>query len=223
LRYSKTLTVTLAISLLFVAAIIASCSTSPTSSPASLSNADLSSTPTSLPRPAIGGPPGYEDAYVNGNTVRINAIEVKQNPTGKAQADLYEVIYPFDPATGTELSGSWPDTPQCDPCDHTGNGDTPDDYHDHVLDSQPSNPGHGEYNALWHVYLIMPNYTNDATHNAAVNDMLNSMLPAKSEAAVDELLATQVDGIPIANEIDTQFYFLCAVVSSNAGSHSGSH
>lgn len=168
---------------------------------------------------SAGGPPGYEPAYVNGTTVQINAIEVKQNPTEKAQADLYEVVYPFDPATGQELPNEWPGAPQCNPCDHQGNGITPDDFHDHVLDSQPSNPGHGEYTALWHVWVIMPNYTSDATHNAAVNAQLKTLLPATSENAVNSLMATQVDGVPLANKIDTHFYFICAVVSPNAGGH----
>jgi hypothetical protein len=165
-----------------------------------------------------GGLLGYEDAYVDGTTVRINAIEVKQNPTDKAQADFYEVVYPFDPATGQELTAYWPGNPMCNPCDHQGNGITPDDFHDHVLDSQPTT-GHGEYNALWHVYLIMPNYSRDAAHNANVDAALQSMLPAKSEAAVNAILATMVDGVPLANKIDTQFYFICDVVSPNAGAH----
>lgn len=163
-----------------------------------------------------GGLLGYEQAYVNGTTVTINAINVKQNPTTNAQADFYEVVYPFDPATGQELTAFWPGTPQCNPCDHQGNGITPDDFHDHVLDSQPSNPGGRNYTALWHVYLIMPNYTGDATHNTAVNTQLKALLPATSEAAVNALIATQVDGLPLANKIDTQFYFLCAVVNGNA-------
>lgn len=168
---------------------------------------------------SAGGPPGYEAAYVNGSTVRINAIEVKQNPTQQAQADFYEVVYPFDPVTGQELPNFWPAPPQCNPCDHQGNGITPDDFHDHVLDSQPSNPGHGQYSALWHVYLIMPNYTGSADHNTAVDATLKSLLPVKSEDGVNALLSTQVDGVPLANKIDTHFYFLCAVVSANAGAH----
>jgi hypothetical protein len=42
-------------------------------------------------------------------------------------------------------------------------------------------------------------------------------LPAKSEEAVDDLLsATLSDGSPVAIEIDTHFYFICAVVSAHA-------
>lgn len=192
---------------LLAAVIITSCSTDPISPSHAGSTAVLSKAP------------GYEPAYVNDTTVVINAIEVRQNPTEQAQADFYEVVYPFDPATGQELPNYWPSDPQCDPCDHLGNGITPDDFHDHVLDSRPSDPGHGEYNALWRVYVIMPNYTGSADHNTAVNSTLRSMLPAKSEVAVDALLSTQVDGIPLANKIDTHFYFICAVVSANAGGH----
>jgi len=165
------------------------------------------------------GPPGYEPAYVNGQTVWINAIDVKQNPTQQAQADFYEVVYPFDPTNGQELPAFWPSSPQCDPCDHVGDGITPDDFHDHVLDSQPSNPGHGEFSPLWHVFLIFPNYTSDAAHNAAINAKYLQLLPATSEAAADAILGTLVDGVPMAFEIDTEFYFLCAVVNPHAANH----
>ena len=45
-----------------------------------------------------GGPPEYEQAYVNDTTVTINAIEVHQNPNvlTHATADFYEVVYPTD-------------------------------------------------------------------------------------------------------------------------------
>jgi len=207
MRRPKTFAAIAVFTILFAAAIITSCSKDPVSSSEAASAATLYARP------------GYEPAYVNDTTVTINAIEVRQNPTEQAQADFYEVIYPFDPATGQELTQYWPSDPQCNPCDHQGDGITPDDYHDHVLDSRPSDPTGHEYNALWRVYVIMPNYTDNADHNAAVNTTLGSMLPARSEDEVDALLATQVDGMPLANEIDTHFYFICAVVSGNAGGH----
>ena len=218
-------------SMLLAAAIITSCSKNPTSSSPSLSSANALSTTNSStssspavatvkPVP-IGGPPGYEEAYVNDTTVWINAIELNQNPTEQAQADFYEIVYPFDPATGQELTAYWPSDPQCNPCDHQGDGITPDDFHDHVLDSRPSDPTGREYNALWHVYVVMPNYTADAAHNTAVNQALQSMLPVKSEAEADALESTQVDGMPLAIEIDTHFYFLCAVVGTGAATHGG--
>lgn len=205
---------------LLAATVITSCAKNPASSSQSLTTTSLTQQAQAADKPVgIGGPPGYEPAYVNGTTVTINAIELKQNPTDSAWADIYEVVYPFDPATGDELTGLWPSTPQCNPCDHLGDGITPDDFHDHVLDSRPSDPAGREYNALWHVYVIMPNYTDNASHNAAVNDKLATMLPAKSEADVDAITSTMVDGMRIANEIDTHFYFLCAVVGQGAGTH----
>ncbi len=207
MRPSKILVAIGIASMLFAAAFITSCSNNPTDPAQARTSANLNRGP------------GYEQAYVNDTTVTINAIEVSQNPTEHAQADFYEVVYPFDPATGQELPNFWPAPPQCNPCDHQGNGITPDDFHDHVLDSQPSNPGHGQYTALWHVYLIMPNYSGSPDHNAAVNSALHSMLPAKSEDEVNVLLSTMVDGVPLANKIDTQFYFICAVVGQGAGGH----
>jgi len=60
--------------------------------------------------------PEYEQAYVNGKTVTINAIEVPQHAPLQAQADLYLVVYPI----GWETMGVAP--PQCNPCDHEGDG-----------------------------------------------------------------------------------------------------
>ena len=152
------------------------------------------------------GPPDYEAAYAGGTTVTINAIEVKQNDNvlTHATAELYLVIYP-----SVALNAGL--VPQCNPCDHAGNGITPDDFHDHVLDSIPSSPGHGEFSPLWHVIAVAPNYTNDPAHNAAVNAAYLSQLPLKSEAAVDAFIDAGY-----AVEIDTGFYFLCAVVNANA-------
>lgn len=164
-----------------------------------------------------GGPVGYEPAYVDGKTVTINAIEVPQkNPVpDQAQADFYEVVYPI----GWQSLGLAP--PQCNPCDHEGNGIDPTDFHDHILDSVPNNPGHGEYNPKWHVFVIVPTYSPDHSTPArddAVSHALAQMLPAKSEAAVNALLAATVPGFggPLVAKIDTHFYFLCAVVNAHA-------
>jgi hypothetical protein len=148
-----------------------------------------------------GGGPSYEPAYYNGSTVTINAIEVPQNagPLEHAAAEFYQVVYPPNKAL-------WPSNPMCNPCDHQGNGDDITDYHDHLLDSIPSSPGHGEYSPLWHVMLIMPADFSPATQAAYA-----ARLPMKSEAAVDAAIAAGV-----AQEIDTQFYFICAVVNEHA-------
>jgi hypothetical protein len=150
---------------------------------------------------ASAAKPGYETAYYNGKTVTINAIEVKQNkgPAIHAAADFYEVAYPPD-------SNLWPNLPQCNPCDHNGNGIDFTDFHDHVLDSIPSDPGHGEYNAIWRVLLIVP-----ADMSPAGQAAYAARLPMTSEAEVDAAVDAGV-----AVEIDIHHYFICAVVSPNA-------
>lgn len=145
-----------------------------------------------------GGPPEYEQAYVNDTTVTINAIEVHQSQGAltHAAADFYQVVYPTDHSL-------WPAPPQCDPCDHQGDGIDPTDFHDHVLDSVPGT-GHGEFNPLWHVFLIVPS-------SSATEAAYAAHLPLRSEAAVDALVDSG-----LAVEIDTNFYFLCAVVNGHA-------
>jgi hypothetical protein len=142
--------------------------------------------------------PDYEPAYVNGTTVTINAIEVHQNANtlAHATADLYLVVYPQVALDAGKI-------PQCNPCDHAGDGITPDDFHDHVLDSIPGSPGHGEFSPLWHVFAIVPLPGKEAEYT--------SHLPVKSEADVDALI-----NAGLAAEIDTHFYFLCAVVNPHA-------
>ena len=143
------------------------------------------------------GGPDYELAYYNGTIVTMNHIEVQQNPgvLAHAAADLYAVIYPANHAL-------WPSLPLCNPCVHNGNAI----FHDHVLDSIPSDPGHGEFNPLWHVFVIRPANASPATQAAYA-----ARLPMKSEADVDAAIAAGV-----ALEVDTGSYFLCSIVNAHA-------
>lgn len=143
------------------------------------------------------GGPEYEQAYYNGTIVTMNHIEVPQNPgvLAHAAADLYAVIYPANRAL-------WPSPPLCNPCVHHGNPI----YHDHVLDSIPSDPGHGEFSPLWHVFVIRPANALPATQAAYA-----ARLPMKTEADVDAAIAAGV-----ALEVDTGSYFLCSIVNANA-------
>jgi hypothetical protein len=115
-------------------------------------------------------------AYVNGSTVTINAIEAPNKAPQRAQADFYQLVYPI----GWQALGLA--APQCNPCDHTGNGIDFTDFHDYVLDSIPSDLGHGEFSPLRHVFLILPDFTGDAAHDAAVS------------AAYAQALSTTSDG-----------------------------
>jgi len=159
--------------------------------------------------------PEYVAAYVNGKTITRNAIEVPQHAPLQAQADLYLVVYPF----GWEGLGIAP--PQCNPCDHDGEGIDFFDFHDHVLDSVPADPGHGEFRTLWHVFGVAPAYSfftgGDPANDYAVGAAYAQYLPAKSEAAVDALLDAKLpDGSPVAIEVDTESYFLCSIVNRHA-------
>ena len=147
--------------------------------------------------PRSAGRPEYELAYYNGTIVTMNHIEIPQNPgaLAHAAADLYAVIYPANHAL-------WPAPPLCNPCVHNGNPI----YHDHVLDSIPSDPGHGEFNALWHVFFIRP-----ANSLAATQAAYAARLPMTSEAAVNAAVAAGV-----AQKIDTGGYFLCSIVNAHA-------
>jgi len=169
---------------------------SPTSPLASSSTGDASMA-------AVSGKPEYELAYYNGTIVTMNHISVPQNPNALAHAaaDLYAVFYPANHAL-------WPPSvlPLCNPCDHPGPPGDPRNYHDHVLDSIPSDPGHGEFNALWHVFAIRPVNTSPPAQAAFA-----ARLPMTSEAAVDAAVAAGV-----AVEIDTGSYFLCSIVNAHA-------
>ena len=180
---------------------------SPTNPSSSLTGASTTAPTTNvaLPVSAFGalsaadgsGKPEYERAYYNGTIVTMNHIELPQNPgvLAHAAADLYAVIYPANHAL-------WLSPPLCNPCIHNGNPI----YHDHVLDSIPSDPGHGEFNPLWHVFVIRPANSLPATLAAYA-----ARLPMTSETAVDAAIAAGV-----AQETDTGSYFLCSIVNAHA-------
>jgi hypothetical protein len=152
--------------------------------------------------PSSAGRPEYSPAYYNGTVVTMNEIEVPQSPGAliHAAADFYAVVYPPNHAL-------WPATPpQCNPCDHNGNGTDLPDFHDHVLDSIPADPGHGEFNPLWHIFVILPSDFSPATQAAYA-----ARLPMTSEAAVDAAIAAGV-----AREVDTGSYFVCSIVNPHA-------
>ena len=70
--------------------------------------------------------------WFDGNIVHITASDwLPYRAPQKVQNNVYVVVYPI----GWQQLGLA--TPQCDPCDHAGNGIGFDDFHDHVLDSVP--------------------------------------------------------------------------------------
>ena len=160
---------------------------------------------------AVAGPL-YEPAFANG---RIVIISAKDPLPGKiprqAQNQYYEVIYPIG---WQSLTTS---VPQCNPCDHGGDGDDFFDYHDHVFGADPFNTGGGAYGALWRLNFVVPAVNGNLAHDAAVNTMYASFLPRTSADAVKALLAAKLsDGSPLAELIDVDYVFLVAIVDPNA-------
>lgn len=76
--------------------------------------------------------------------------------------DLYEEA-PQMPTAG------FPTSPQSNACDHLGiipGTNSTQCYHDHTIDVPPQN--HGEYSAVWHVYLVVC-LNNQPSYNAGSN------------------------------------------------------
>ena len=67
------------------------------------------------------------------------------------------------------------------------------------------------------MFVVLPAYTGEAAHDALVTSRYAAHIPTKSEEAVEDLLSSTLpDGSPVAIEIDTHFYFICAVVDAHA-------
>jgi hypothetical protein len=157
-----------------------------------------------------GRPPDRETMWFEGQTVNITASDWLPNKAPlKVQNNVFVVVYPI----GWADLGLAP--PQCDPCDHAGNGIGFDDFHDHVLDSVPGMPG---YTGLRHVNVILPNYSflaggNDPVRDALLSSLYASRFPVTSVQAVNDLLgATMPDGSPMAIKIDAGFYIRLSVM-----------
>jgi hypothetical protein len=157
----------------------------------------------------FSGQPDHELGYYNGLTVRFSAdLSVPQRVPPRVQRTVYIVVYPI----GFKALGLA--DPQCNPCDHLGDGDSFDDYHDHVLDAAPTLAG---YTALSHVNAVLPNYSflsggNNPVRDAAISAAYAAYLPATSEDAVNDLLnATAPDGTPLAVRNDFGFYIRLSV------------
>ena len=168
--------------------------------------------------PMLARPPIHEPAYVNGHTVIISVKDPVPGAVARQAQNVYfEVIYPIG---WEDLTDS---VPQCNPCDHVGDGDDFFDYHDHVFAGEPSAPGQGDYGPLWRLSFVVPAYNGDAAHDAAVGEAYAAFLPVTSADAVQALLAaTLPDGSPIAEWFDVDYVFLAAIVDAHAD-HGADH
>jgi hypothetical protein len=162
----------------------------------------------------VAAPPHHELGYVNG---RVVTISIKDPHPGKvarsAQNTYFEVSYPIG------FQSLTPSVPQCNPCDHVGDGESFDDYHDHVFSAEPSQPEKGGYGPLWSLSLVMPNYTANPAHHAAISAEYAKFLPVRSAQEVTALLAAKLPNteVPLAVRVDLDYVFLAAIVNANAG------
>jgi hypothetical protein len=151
-----------------------------------------------------------ELGYYNGQELSFSAdLGIPQKAPAKVRGNVYLVVYPIN---WFELGLN---PPQCNPCDHLGDGITFDDFHDHVLDSIPGVPS---FTALKNVSAVLPNYSflrggNDPVRDAAVAQAYAAHLPATSVDDVNDLLnSTAPDGTPLAVRNDLGIYIRLSVV-----------
>jgi hypothetical protein len=163
-----------------------------------------------------GRPPDHETMWFNGDIVHIKASDWLPNRAPlTVQNNVYVVVYPI----GWQELGLA--APQCNPCDHAGNGIGFDDFHDHVLDSLPGMVG---YTGLRHVNVILPNYSflsgdDNPARDAALSAAYASHFPVTSVEAVNELLdMSGPDGSPLAVFVDAGFYIRLSIDNSGPNS-----
>jgi len=149
----------------------------------------------------------FQPAYLGGRTVVYQPAVVPQEPVPDRLLTLYEVEYP----TG------WQDVaarPLCTYCDHNGNGQDAWDYHDHVLADRPSRAENAAGEVYWRVQHVRPAPAGDPARDAEIARAYAALLPARSEREVRALLrATLDDGTPLAEVVDTGFFFRGPIVS----------
>lgn len=153
--------------------------------------------------------PAQELGYFDGQTVRFSAdLSIPQKVPSRIQHTVFLVVYPI----GFHDLGLA--DPQCNPCDHLGDGISFDDFHDHVLDSAPGIPG---FTAFSRVAAVLPNYSflsggNNPARDAAISAAYATHLPATSEQDVEDLLQTTApDGTPLAVRNDLGIYIRLSV------------
>lgn len=148
----------------------------------------------------------FQPGYLRGRTVIYQPSSAPQEPVPDTLLTLYEVEYP----TG------WQDLtarPLCTYCDHNGNGQDAWDYHDHVMADRPARADNAAGEVYWSVEHVRPAATGDAGRDAEVARAYADLLPARSEREVRALLgATLEDGTPLAEVVDTGFFFRGPIV-----------
>jgi hypothetical protein len=144
-----------------------------------------------------------QPAYLNGHLVQFMLLgPAKDAPKAKTRT-IFEVEYP----------NNWNETlarPLCDYCDHFGDGENAWDYHDHILESAPSQADNTSKAVYWSVLHIQPAYSKEGNtaKDAAISKAYAALLPVQSSGAAKKLIDAKLpDGTPLARAIDVKYTF----------------
>jgi hypothetical protein len=150
-----------------------------------------------MPSAVDHGHEPFQPGYLGGHTV----VYQPGPPVAEAAVvPLYQVRYPDG---WTKLTAR----PLCNYCDHAQNGEDAADYHDHVL-APPDRRANAAGRVTWHVYDVVPAYTGDPDHDAAVSAAIAGRLPVQSVGQVSRLaLRRMPDGSSIVRVVDTGVEF----------------
>ena len=158
--------------------------------------------------------PPLEPMYANDTVVYMSAPHgVPAGNSANHAQGFYVIAYSFNPP-GAPMTTANGYHPLCDPCPFPG--PPVPSYRETVLEGSPGfgNAGTaGNYNPLWHVFLLIPNPAWLADPN---------FVPARSTSELDageaagHFIPINAGGPGNPFELDTGINFLCVIVSPNA-------
>jgi len=153
----------------------------------------------------------YHPVYFDERSLTYEPSAGDQDAPLSQQVPLYQVSYPAD----WRRRGLA--TPQCAPCDHTRDGVTFEDFHDHVAGRGPKEAGR---RPKWHVYGVVPNGAGGPRQDRAIDTAYAALLPARSDVEVMRLLTAKLeDGAPVARLVDYGFNFTAPFVPNSKRRH----
>jgi hypothetical protein len=183
-----------------LALVAATASAAPAAPAAGSGHPGHSAGPTPADRPPAvdHGRETFQPGYLDGRAV----VYRPGAPAPDAQIlPLYQVRYP---------DRWWERTarPQCDYCDHAGDGADASDFHDHLLGRRPDPAANAAGRVTWQVSDVVPGYTGEARTDAAVTEAYAAYLPVRSIRELRRLLAARTaDGTAVARVVDTGIVF----------------
>lgn len=156
----------------------------PAGAPAGHGHAVHQAPPAERPAAVDHGRETFQSGYLGGRTVVYRPGPPKP---GARLLPLFQIRYPD---RWWQLTAR----PQCNYCDHAGNGRDSTDFHDHLLGRRPDRAANAAGAVNWQVSDIVPAYTGDAEKDAAVTEAYAAHLPVRSARELRRLLAARTAG-----------------------------